>query len=162
ELVKAETRIGRGRPQSDLILDDMRVSREHALLRQSGSSYVIVDLNSGNGTRVNGKRISECTLVHGDIITIGDYMLTYHEIDEATSIQFDTQPLGESILFRTAGQVFPELPLTNKTTGLSAESINPPPVDNLETLQKKAETLTHLYELSRLLSSVFSLNDIFR
>jgi hypothetical protein len=55
----------------DLVLDDANASRRHAELRRRGDSVTIVDLDSTNGTAVNGKRIREQALTPGDKITIG-------------------------------------------------------------------------------------------
>jgi adenylate cyclase len=70
-------RLGR-EVDNDLTLPDKKVSRHHAILQRQGAIiYQISDLNSGNGTYVNGKRITEPTLLkNGDIVLIGDTKLT--------------------------------------------------------------------------------------
>jgi hypothetical protein len=55
----------------DLVVDDANASRRHAELRRRGDAVTIVDLDSTNGTAVNGKRIREQALTPGDTITIG-------------------------------------------------------------------------------------------
>jgi hypothetical protein len=70
EVNKRVVLIGRSR-QCDLVLPDANVSRRHAELRQRGSDYVIIDLDSTNGVEVNGKRVKTKTLVSGDVITLG-------------------------------------------------------------------------------------------
>jgi hypothetical protein len=55
----------------DLVLDDANASRRHAELRRRGDAVTIVDLDSTNGTAVNGKRVREQALSPGDTITIG-------------------------------------------------------------------------------------------
>jgi hypothetical protein len=55
----------------DLVVDDANASRKHAELRRRGDAVTIVDLDSTNGTAVNGKRIREQALMPGDTITIG-------------------------------------------------------------------------------------------
>jgi len=61
-----------GRQDADLVLQDPEVSRRHALLRRSGESVVIEDLDSTNGTFVNGERIrSPLTVGPGDQIRVG-------------------------------------------------------------------------------------------
>ena len=57
---------------SDVVLETALGSREHALLVSSGKNYILTDLNSSNGTFVNGDRISEVTLSEGDQIHFGD------------------------------------------------------------------------------------------
>ena len=162
ELRGVETHIGRDVQQNELVLNDHMVSRQHAILRQSGNSFVLTDLNSGNGTLVNGRRTTELSLIHGDLIAIGHYLLTFYEPRETTPIQFDSRPLGSTLLLRTPDQIVPHISQKDSGPGLSAEPSWPVAVDNIEALKRKAETLTHLYELSQVLNSLFSLTEIFK
>jgi pSer/pThr/pTyr-binding forkhead associated (FHA) protein len=68
--------IGR-RPDSDIFLDDITVSRDHALLVQRGSDWYIDDCGSLNGTYVNRRRIESQRLHDGDELQVGKYKLTY-------------------------------------------------------------------------------------
>jgi hypothetical protein len=75
----ATTTIGRS-PASDIFLDDVTVSREHAVVYNDGRSPVrIEDRASLNGTYVNHDRIEKNELNHGDEIQIGKYKLTFLE-----------------------------------------------------------------------------------
>lgn len=63
--------IGRGE-QADLLLADITVSRRHASVRQDGHTVVVTDLDSANGTFVNGERVYDGTrLEDGDVIQLG-------------------------------------------------------------------------------------------
>ena len=63
--------IGRS-DESDCVLPDPNISRRHAELRQTGDgSWEIVDLNSTNGVKVNGRRVSATRLRDGDEVTLG-------------------------------------------------------------------------------------------
>jgi DNA-binding SARP family transcriptional activator len=69
--LEASTRIGR-RPDNDIVLDDDDVSRYHAVVIDTGSSFVISDLRSTNGVQLQGRRIrGSATLSDGDHIRIG-------------------------------------------------------------------------------------------
>jgi FHA domain-containing protein/zinc ribbon protein len=68
--------IGR-RPDSDVFLDDVTVSRDHALLVRRGHDYYLDDLGSLNGTYVNRHRIDSHRLEDGDELQIGKYKLSY-------------------------------------------------------------------------------------
>src|SRR5436190_3143165 len=68
--------IGRD-PQSQVIIDDPAVSREHATVVTIGNDQILEDLKSSNGTVVNGGRISRHILQHGDVIELGPYTLRY-------------------------------------------------------------------------------------
>jgi len=72
ELGAEETLIGRS-PTTDITLLDEGISREHALVTYDGASgaHSVEDLQSTNGTKVNGKRVRSATLTHGDRIEIG-------------------------------------------------------------------------------------------
>ena len=68
--------IGR-RPVSDIFLDDVTVSRDHAILVRRGSEYYLDDCGSLNGTYVNRERIDSRRLEDGDELQVGKYKLTY-------------------------------------------------------------------------------------
>jgi pSer/pThr/pTyr-binding forkhead associated (FHA) protein len=73
ELISDETLIGRN-PKTDITLLDENISREHAivLLDEETRAYTIEDLQSSNGTKVNGKRIRSADLIDADEIEIGN------------------------------------------------------------------------------------------
>ena len=73
---KAVINIGR-RMENDLIIDDPRVSRNHAQLRAVNSRYVIFDLNSTGGTYVNSQRAHQSVLYPGDVISLAGVPLIY-------------------------------------------------------------------------------------
>ena len=68
--------IGR-RPDSGIFLDDVTVSRDHAVLVRRGSDYWLDDCGSLNGTYVNRRRVDSCKLDDGDELQIGKYKLTF-------------------------------------------------------------------------------------
>jgi FHA domain-containing protein len=72
--------IGRD-PQNDVIVDDSRVSRKHAEIRLRLGRYTIYDLQSTNGTYVNGRRIAEIVLSDGDRVAIGGVELHFRATD---------------------------------------------------------------------------------
>lgn len=71
------TTVGRS-VRSDIFLDDVTVSREHAQFVREGHSFAVRDLGSLNGTYVNRELISERTLSAGDEVQIGKYRLTFY------------------------------------------------------------------------------------
>jgi pSer/pThr/pTyr-binding forkhead associated (FHA) protein len=70
--------IGRS-PDADIFLDDVTVSRRHAVLVRQGRGFAVEDLGSLNGTFVNRKRVDAKTLEDGDEVQIGKYKLTFLE-----------------------------------------------------------------------------------
>ena len=71
--------LGIGRdPRNELVLSDEQASRRHAQIRREPEGLVIYDLNSKNGTYVNGQRVGRCLLRNSDEIRVGDTLLTFH------------------------------------------------------------------------------------
>ncbi|MEW6100245.1 MAG: FHA domain-containing protein [Pseudomonadota bacterium] len=85
QLTKDKTTLGR-RPYNDIVIDNLAVSGEHAVLQMVGQDVFIEDLNSTNGTYVNGKAIKKQLLAHNDTIEIGKYKIKYLT-DEATEYE---------------------------------------------------------------------------
>lgn len=79
-LEKERMTIGR-RPGNDIHIDNLAISGEHAAITIFGNEAILKDLDSTNGTHVNGNAIKKHTLQHGDVIELGKYQLKY--INEA-------------------------------------------------------------------------------
>lgn len=75
-LTKERTTIGR-RPYNEVVIDNLAVSGEHACVHLSGNDIVLEDLNSTNGTYVNGKPIKKQLLQPGDVVDIGKYKVKF-------------------------------------------------------------------------------------
>ena len=71
--------IGRS-PESDVLLDDITVSRKHALLKKDEDEYRLIDSGSLNGSYLNGNIVEEVILSNGDRIQIGKYIFIYFSI----------------------------------------------------------------------------------
>jgi len=70
------TVIGRSR-EADVVVDDPNVSRRHAQVRREGDAWVMRDMGSTNGVKVNGRRVEEAVLAPGDELTIGKSRLVF-------------------------------------------------------------------------------------
>lgn len=77
-LTSAQITIGRSKAGNDLVLNDPQASRNHAVISMENGVYTIKDLQSTNGTIVNGRQITSRVLVDGDVIEIGDTVLVFH------------------------------------------------------------------------------------
>ncbi|MBI3855864.1 MAG: FHA domain-containing protein [Planctomycetes bacterium] len=73
--------IGRSK-DNQIVLKNIKASRRHARIERIGATYQITDLGSGNGTKVNGKKIDFQALNKGDEIAIGDARITLKAIDD--------------------------------------------------------------------------------
>jgi hypothetical protein len=92
---KDKTTLGR-RPYNDIVLDNMAVSGEHAVLLRTGQQLVVEDLHSTNGTYFNGRAIAAPqALKYGDSIDLGKYKIQYLE-DQGDSVPTlePTAPVG--------------------------------------------------------------------
>ncbi len=76
QLTKDRTSLGR-RPSNDIVIDNLAVSGEHAVLQMSGNEVYLEDLNSTNGTYVNGKAVKKQLLQNSDTVEIGKYRIKY-------------------------------------------------------------------------------------
>jgi hypothetical protein len=76
QITKDKTSLGR-RPYNDIVIDNLAVSGEHAVLQMVGADVFIEDLNSTNGTYINGKAIKKQLLQHNDTVEIGKYKIKY-------------------------------------------------------------------------------------
>ncbi|OYY64481.1 MAG: FHA domain-containing protein [Burkholderiales bacterium 28-67-8] len=76
QITKDKTTLGR-RPYNDIVIDNLAVSGEHAALQMAGADVFIEDLNSTNGTYINGKAVKKQLLSHNDTIEIGKYKIKY-------------------------------------------------------------------------------------
>jgi adenylate cyclase len=165
-LPKVICTIGRA-PDNAVVLDDPRASRYHAHITQADNgTFMIVDgamingqlRRSANKVFINGEPQFEHELKNGDRITIGASTLRFEQpVEERTTdVRYDDKPLGHTQLLISANDVM-------STVLRSKDEVTTSPQRDkvLETLQRKANILSALYEMSKTLGSVFDLNAIF-
>ncbi|MEA2203398.1 MAG: adenylate cyclase [Blastocatellia bacterium] len=161
---QAPCTIGRA-PDNCIVLDDPRVSRYHAHIRsEDESGFTLVDgmlvdgqlRRSANKVYINGDPRLEQKLKDGDRITIGASTLRFEQSAEesVTDVHYDDKPLGHTQLLISANDVMTTVLRTKADASASRDRV-------LEALQRKANILTELYEMSKTLGSVFDLNAIF-
>jgi len=112
-LTKELTTLGR-RPYNDIVLDNLTVSGEHAVLHRLGGHVTVEDLHSTNGTYLGGKSITREELRHGDILEMGKYRLKF-EVESAVAPRSPT--LAESAEL-AASQRPASAPATESLRGL--------------------------------------------
>jgi len=76
QITKDRTTLGR-RPYNDVVIDNLAVSGEHAVILMRGSEVTLEDVGSTNGSYVNGKAIKKQLLKNGDAIEIGKYKIKF-------------------------------------------------------------------------------------
>jgi pSer/pThr/pTyr-binding forkhead associated (FHA) protein len=121
QLTKDRTTLGR-RPYNDIVIDNLAVSGEHAVLQLSGNEVYLEDLNSTNGTYVNGKAVKKQLLQNNDTVEIGKYKIKF--INEAPGATFD-----KTVIMK-AGMVPPPVarpPVAPAAAGAAAVGAAPAP-----------------------------------
>src|SRR5215211_2132850 len=86
QLTKDRTTLGR-RPYNDIVIDNLAVSGEHAVLQLVGNEVYLEDLNSTNGTYVNGKAVKKQLLQNNDSVEIGKYKIKF--VNEVPGANFE-------------------------------------------------------------------------
>ena len=86
QLTKDRTTLGR-RPYNDVVIDNLAISGEHAVFQMTGNDVFIEDLNSTNGTYVNGKAAKKQLLANGDTVEVGKYKIKF--VNEAGGDGFE-------------------------------------------------------------------------
>jgi pSer/pThr/pTyr-binding forkhead associated (FHA) protein len=86
QLTKDRTSLGR-RPYNDIVIDNLAVSGEHAVILMSGNDVYLEDLNSTNGTYINGKAVKKQQLQNNDTVEVGKYKIKF--IHEAAGAGFE-------------------------------------------------------------------------
>lgn len=90
QLTKDRTTVGR-RPYNDIVIDNLAVSGEHAVLQIDAGDVYLEDLNSTNGTFVNGRAVKKQMLQDGDVLEIGRNQLKFVKTD---TMESSTMPAG--------------------------------------------------------------------
>jgi len=124
-LTEPEVRIGRD-PSNSLAISDLSLSRRHCVIARKSDEYTLRDLDSRNGTFVNGRVISEKQLNHGDQISVGESVLVFllkEDPEEAAvhGVEFDdrltqatAQIRPQDVLYLQPERILRELPAASR------------------------------------------------
>jgi pSer/pThr/pTyr-binding forkhead associated (FHA) protein len=96
DLVLDSTTIGRG-PDNAIRIEDSTISHHHATIQLNGTEVILRDLNSTNGTRVNGQKITEAKLSHGDTVRFGKIELRFEGAPKKTTAPLPTPSSGINV-----------------------------------------------------------------
>jgi two-component system NtrC family sensor kinase len=163
ELEDKILRLGRDR-SSGLQLHDTEVSRQHAELRRDGDDFVISDLQSSNGTFVNGHRVKQHELVSGDQVRLGTTLMLYTgpggEIDEDISEKINIasgEPVDEqsqiihSITQEEGSRIFDSAGDSPRNAWLARAR------SNLQVMYSTALAVSHTLDIDQLLHRIMEL-----
>ena len=181
-LSKEEITIGRSE-DNDVVLANNSVSRNHARIIKGESGYVITDLGSFNGTKINGKLVQSSLLVHDDQIKIGPLELTFltktkPKPSPAKSVVLtmeSDEDKGERQIVKSSPEdsskidaqellVSTEHPISSKESGLSTlmkKGAKRSKIKaELSSLERMNKVLFVMYEISRQLHSIHDFNEL--
>ena len=116
ELTKERTTLGR-RPYNDIVIDNLAVSGEHAVIHMADDGVEIEDVGSTNGTYVNAKAVTRQELRNGDIIEVGKYKIRF--LQEAEGENFE-----KTMLFKP-GMVPPSMGLPRAAAAATPQAAVP-------------------------------------
>ena len=150
-LIEPSYSLGRA-GDNKLVLEGSLISRHHGELRREGDAFFIADLGSHNGIFLNGQKVEQAPLKDQDEIRIGNYVLTYYE-NAAPAPAFQTVTVEEDY--------------DSVVGNLTIVARHAPPAKTedsvqLRQMQKEQRTLALLCDLSRALSTVYSLEEVSR
>src|SRR5437899_1452892 len=159
-------------PDNQIVLDDPRASRHHAHVKANeDGSFTLIDgvivngqiKRSANKVFVNGEQKFDHPLKDGDRVTIGASTLRFEQPKEerTADLSYDDKPLGHTQLLMSAKDVLTTV-LRQSDPGISGGAAAPRGDRVLESLQRKANILSEIYEMSKALGAGFDLDRIFK
>lgn len=123
-LAKERTTIGR-KPHNDIQIDNLAISGEHAVVVTIQNDVFLEDLDSTNGTFVNGQQIKKHFLQNGDVIELGKYKLKF--VGEAAPPKSAGSDFDKTMVLRPGAMQKPAEPTTNKGFGDTMAGIKAQP-----------------------------------
>lgn len=125
-LNKNLTTVGK-RENNDIALADKTVSRNHLEIEYNSDSFLLRDLNSTNGTYINGTKVKEAYLAPGDIIKIGNTIMEFTAFDEKVAVEPSSKELfgamaGKSRKMRQIFAILEKISPSNATVIIEGET----------------------------------------
>lgn len=157
--------IGLGRDASNAVqLHDTEVSRQHAEIRRSGNVFALTDLNSSNGTYVNGRRIQRHLLASGDQVQVGGTLMLFTgptgdieydltgKVHIASGLPADEQSrIIRSVTHEEGSRIFTHEPGAQQNTWLARAH------SNLQVMYRTALAVSHTLDIDQLLQRIMEL-----
>jgi transcriptional regulator with GAF, ATPase, and Fis domain len=143
-------------PANGLPISDPSVSRRHCVITRQDERFQVRDLDSRNGTQVNGESVKERWLTHGDQLTVGDSVflfLTEEDTKKSDRVEFEDNQLThataqirpQDVLYLQPDRILSELPSTSRLAR------------NLNALLKISRVVHSIQDLDKLQDSILSL-----
>ncbi|MDX1405408.1 MAG: FHA domain-containing protein [Woeseiaceae bacterium] len=120
ELTRHRVLVGRSQ-HNDICIDSTYISRHHALFVRLGPQTLLMDLNSKNGTYVNSRLISNATLVHNDIISLGHHRIKFIDPAATERTPVDGDSFSDTSMMKDLSDLRKQI-AKETTTPISGES----------------------------------------
>jgi len=141
-------------PECDIRLPDQGVSRRHCTIEHAGKRLLIVDLESANGSYINGEPIQRGALSHGDRLAVGPVVL------QCRALVRQPRPGEATLAFRESGtHTVVRKVVDTQFPGMHVEAPTHPP--DVEDLRRAQRNLAAAYQVSKMLARVRRLEGIF-
>jgi serine phosphatase RsbU (regulator of sigma subunit)/pSer/pThr/pTyr-binding forkhead associated (FHA) protein len=138
--------VGRG-PYNHIVLDDTRISRQHAKISPEAGGHVVYDLNSANGTYVNDVQVKRHKLALNDTVRFGPFSFKFvEEVDRTAPHKAQDQPRKFVEVLTQVGAELPAQILETLDASLSTSSPGLVPLNELEDADRKLRTLYHFMQ----------------
>lgn len=157
--IDADLTIGRG-PENGLQLNDLQISRKHAVIQRTPAGTIIRDLGSGNGTYIGDRRILEYRLSPGDLIRIGPLELQFESEGPAESRPVTPSAAPDSGV-RFGGDPGSTMQATSAEGIYQTFFSAPKEASTVDQLRKIQERLAAVYEANQIIASERDLNKLF-
>lgn len=158
---RPEIVMGRG-PECQVQLSDYSISRQHAKLVKKGDEYVVVDLGSRNGTRVNGAAITQAAVTDGDEIILGKFPVHFRRALKDKIVLSEGKPVeaGGATIIRSVSELQQLVPgLLDRGTSAGGSTVVAPARD-LAAVEKSNRILLALSKMGRDLMTTKSVDDL--
>ncbi len=154
---KLTTKIGRAL-DNDIVINDFSVSRHHAEIIFENNQFIIQDLKSRNGTRVNQRLTSRAILKDGDEILLGTFKMQFMQTaDERVIFSEKDEPILPGTLIKPVEDVVKKLPYTETSIPISTDISE---IQKTAEIKRTYEILSILAKISQSLISIQSLDEV--
>jgi DNA-binding NtrC family response regulator len=112
---------------NEIVLEDGTVSRKHCRIVQADDTYVAEDLDSTNGTYINGVRIKRAYLEPGSVLAVGNTRIEFNPVDQEVSVEPSESDrfgeiVGESVQMREIFDILDKISTTDATVVIEGET----------------------------------------
>lgn len=156
-LTEAQITIGR-HPSNTIVLPFDSISRFHARIDRRGEFFILQDLNSSNGSFVNGERVTQMTLHHGDAVSFGNVEFAFSNESSQSGLSTHTSEAGKSIV-----DIFDDRESTPTSQAVrKADDVSKEKSSVISSISDKKADKATLVQLNARLHALYKLSELLR